>query len=1212
MTNYVFLMIFKLIFVIFRSRAPLKVKVCASEVDEGGRYLILKLEIDGSQYILGNIYGPNTDNPLFFSEVFGKLEEIGSAGIILTGDLNLAVGPLDYIGSRSCHSNVQAKEQFNAYIEEFTLIDVWRREHGDTLGFTRQQQTPLVSSRLDYIFVSSELISQVQGSEIYPGICSDHSLVSMKFNLNGQGRGKGYWKCNCHYLRHDVDFVNFIKDKIKEYREIHKESDVNPNTMWDAFKCYITGFCIQYSSRKKKEKNESKDKLLHQISNNNKELTKLQSQSNCDAIKIKELFNEKERLENELNDILDRETAGLIVRSRIKWAEHGEKSTKYFCNLEKRNNERKTIRQIKSRDGEILKGMGHIQETIHQYYESLYSSQFSQDDAETASLFLSGLDTPRILENQKENLNSPITKAELRSVLKQMPSNKTPGLDGLPSEFYEVFFEDIADMLMASYNYSFDNGILSQTQRYGVITLLLKDGRDPLEMKSYRPISLLNVDYKLIAKVMSQRLKRVITSLIHTDQQGFLSGRNISSNIRTIIDLIEYSDFENIPGSIVLLDFEKAFDRIEHGYLFKVLEQYNLGDNFIKYVKTFYMNRSSFVINNGNMTESIQMSRGIFQGCPISPYLFVLAIEMLAIAIRDSPEIKGINIGDEEKKISLFADDTICFLNGEMDSFLGLFQMLHYFESFSGCHINMSKSEAIHIGSLKNSERKPFEENGLKWNSKTFKALGVTFSIDVKQLYALNFPIKLKKIEQVVNCWKQRHLSLIGKITVVKSLLLPQLLYLFSVLCIDIPQTFFKKLNSILYKFIWNNGNDRVKRTLLCEFYENSGLKMIDPQIYSKAQKMIWVKHLLDENYEAAWKHIEIKMLKSFHDDPLILWKTEAPHCVLNKLKNCQLIENLKIWYEYKHAVVNELNLISYHMQDMIWYNKNVNLRHRPYFYYHAWYERGIVYISDLYNGINGVMTFEDLVLEYDIPITDRRKYDSLMNGIFLNWFEDQQNVNENIFDKIVVELVKKSKVPKHAYSLLRCVDTLSQSKIEIKWENSLGLERDDVDWHVVHTNNFKCTIETQLRSFYFKVFHNAIALNSFLYKIGRSDSPMCYFCQMFPETLKHLFCECTVVGPIWQKLTDCINDKINEIIVYHDFNHIFGVVDGGRHDMCITFLFLCLKFYIIRCKFQQTDLNFDSFISFVKMKQKIEYRIAEKKGKLGCHFKKWSISPFV
>ena len=233
------------------------------------------------------------------------------------------------------------------------------------------------------------------------------------------------------------------------------------------------------------------------------------------------------------------------------------------------------------------------------------------------------------------------------------------------------------------------------------------------------------------------------------------------------------------------------------------------------------------------------------------------------------------------------------------------------------------------------------------------------------------------------------------------------------------------------------------------------------------------------------------------------------------------------------------------------------------------------------------------------------------MNGLFLNWFTDQYDVDENIFDKIVLELVKKLKVPKHAYSLLRDKDYLSQNKVENKWEDCLGLDRNDIDWFAIHRHNFKCTLDTQLRSFYFKVYHNAIAVNSFLYKIGRSDSPLCYFCKKFPETLKHIFCDCTVVAPIWKKLAEYIDSMINESVttVYLDFNHIFGVDIGNRHDKCITFLFLCLKFYIIRCKFQQADLDFQSFMSFVKMKQNIEYRIAERKGKLSSHFKKWTLS---
>ena len=239
--------------------------------------------------------------------------------------------------------------------------------------------------------------------------------------------------------------------------------------------------------------------------------------------------------------------------------------------------------------------------------------------------------------------------------------------------------------------------------------------------ENYRPISLLTTDYKLIAKTMANRLKLVLDDLIHEDQNGFMKGRNIGCNIprniRTIIDLIEYTDIKDIPGSIVLLDIEKAFDHVdsvEHGFLYEVLSRFNLGDNFIQWVKTFYNCRKSYVINNGFLSKPIDMSRGIFQGCPVSPFLFLFATEILAIAVRSNDNIKGIKMGNTGKKINLLADDTTCFLQGDLGSFRELFSILDKFTSFSGCTINLSKSEAIHIGSLKGTDFCPFEEAGLR------------------------------------------------------------------------------------------------------------------------------------------------------------------------------------------------------------------------------------------------------------------------------------------------------------------------------------------------------------------------------------------------------------------------------------------------------------------------------------------------------------------
>ena len=134
-------------------------------------------------------------------------------------------------------------------------------------------------------------------------------------------------------------------------------------------------------------------------------------------------------------------------------------------------------------------------------------------------------------------------------------------------------------------------------------------------------------------------------------------------------------------------------------------------------------------------------------------------------------------------------------------------------------------------------------------------------------------------------------------------------------------------------------------------------------------------------------------------------------------------------------------------------------------------------------------------------------------------------------------------------------------------------------------------------------------SLRQFLHRIGRSDSPNCYFCNNLPETILHLFCECEKVSPLWDELCFLINNISVESFTFSNFEKMFGVTDLSEHDNCINFLFLCLKFYLHRCKFQQTNPNFVAFLNLVKIKRNTEHKIAESKGKLRQHFKKWTLN---
>ena len=163
---------------------------------------------------------------------------------------------------------------------------------------------------------------------------------------------------------------------------------------------------------------------------------------------------------------------------------------------------------------------------------------------------------------------------------------------------------------------------------------------------------------------------------------------------------MDFTDKENIPGLLIFIDFQKAFDTLEWSYLYKCLEAFNFGDELICWVRTFYQNIQSCVINNGSASDYSNLERGVRQGDPLSPYLFILAGETMVVAMRENVEIKGIKLGEEETKLLQYADDTTAVLS-DTNSALALFKLLESFQRLSGLNVNSSKTEGLWVGSLK-------------------------------------------------------------------------------------------------------------------------------------------------------------------------------------------------------------------------------------------------------------------------------------------------------------------------------------------------------------------------------------------------------------------------------------------------------------------------------------------------------------------------------
>ena len=463
---------------------------------------------------------------------------------------------------------------------------------------------------------------------------------------------------------------------------------------------------------------------------------------NFNSPNIAHILNEYEDLKMELQSIYEEKGRAAIFRSKCRWVEKGERPTKYFFNLEKRNYNRKTITELRTESETVTNNESQILEAIENYYSELYASANNSQE-NNVDEFTEHLKIPKLSDADRDRIEGPLSYEECKKALDTFQNNKAPGEDGFTVEFYMFFFDLLGHDLVASFNEAYDANELTISQRRGVITLIPKEDGSLLELSNWRPVTLLNVDCKIATKAIARRIEPLLPNLVHTDQTGFIKGRYIGENIRLIIDIMEHTKSESIPGILVSLDFRKAFDSLEWSFMMKALDIFNFGTSIKRWISTFYTKIESAAINNGFMTNWFRPSRGVRQGCPLSPYLFVLSTEILSSKIRQEPSITGIKIFGHEIKLSQFADDTNLFC-ADLISVENALKTVGDFGRLAGLKLNIKKSKAIWLGKWEKNKSYPLQ---LKWLHSPVRLLGIHVSYDEKGNNELNFNLKIRKLQ---------------------------------------------------------------------------------------------------------------------------------------------------------------------------------------------------------------------------------------------------------------------------------------------------------------------------------------------------------------------------------------------------------------------------------------------------------------------------------
>ena len=1129
------------------------------DCDCNGRFILIKAKIQGEIMYLLNIYAPNSekDKTSFFRGINLKLVEHNVTAndlIFIGGDWNSAMcGEMDKNGGRKLTGQT-ISDDMKTLITNFDLIDIWRVQNPTTKRYTFRQKRPLIQTRLDYFLISKYASDMVNQSRILASFCSDHSCVSLNLStIEKSNKGNGLWKYNSS-LNSDNTYVEAMKLLLNEWNNQYDGIE-NKHLKWDLIKYEIRNYTRKYGSKRKKDLNQ-------EIVYLNNELTQLEI--DLGLTPSEELQTEYETKRERLKEIEEERAKGAIIRSRVKWLEEGEKPTKYFFNLEKSNYSKKHIRKLHLENGQSVTNDKEILNEACIFYSDLYKS--NNTIIENNNQFFTK-DHKTLSNSEKLHCDNDITPEECYKCLLSFKNNKTPGNDGLTKEFYLKFWPNISKPLMESFRYSQEIGKMSTSQRQAVVTLIEKKDSDRQYLSNWRPISLLNFDYKLLTKTLANRIKVVLPSIISSSQTGYIKDRSITDSVRLIQDLLHYLQIKKLPGILLMIDFKKAFDSLEWNFITRALTHFNFGPNFIQWTQIIYNDISSCIINNNVTSQYFKIERGVRQGDPLSPYLFIISVELLAISLKMNSNINGINIDSREYKLTMYADDLTLTLSNT-SSVHETRETLTNFGKCSGLEINKQKTEAMLIGSWDGYEEIP--KLNVKITNKPVKLLGIYITADINSIVMQNFDSKIDALLRQLHWWKARDLSLKGKVLIVKSLGLSKFQYVASLL--PIPETVIKRVNKIIYEFIWGGKVDKVKRCIFEQDYPRGGYKMLNFIDMIKSSSAYWMKSYLDCT-DRDWK-LTFESLCKIKNLNLFLRSNFDTKEIPASLPE-YYVDSIKNWHHILQYKENNTNA-SLANFNFIWYNKDIKIEGNT-VYCANLFSIGLWTIKDLYNTDDTIIPFS---------IWRRRGAKEIHRLLWMSIIRIANTSLKHLIKTSTLHTkvtIKSQSVSiqtitqKHIKSILANVkyESINGSslKYRIKWSENFGIIANE-HWENIFKILHFSPIGNKTKDLQYKIILRVISTNYLLYKMGKVTSPNCSFCHIALERIDHLFFECIHVKSLWASVFATVQQKFGTDLIPTLKLCILGYYDNVDNCSDITFsainiIIVYVKLFIFRCKLE-------------------------------------------
>ena len=811
-----------------------KLELVEAEIGHFSVTCMFKNVEDGFLWAFTGVYGSvkRSKREMFWEEL-GALKGLWEGPWCIGGDFNVVLSPND----RNLEGGLShPMRRFNEVVNELGLRDLplqggpftWRGGNGNQR-----------MSRLDRFLVSADWESQFSNviQRTLPRPVSDHCPVML--DSDGIKSGPSPFRFENMWLKFD-GFKDLLRGWWQSLQFSGSYSFVLPSKL-KALKGILKVWNKEVFGRVEIKKKEALSRISYWD-----EVEKDRELSLTEA-------EEREKARENYKEWVDLEEVSWRQKSREIWLKEGDRNTGFFHRMANSHRRRNSITSIRINGRNLVKE-AEVKEGLVRAYQSLLSVPTNW------RLPFPEIYVNLIGEDHCAKLEEMFTEEEILAAVSELNDDKAPGPDGFPLAFWSFSWDFVKEEVMGFFRKFFQNDQFVKSLNATFLVLVPK-GRTVVDLKDLRPISLVGSLYKILSKVLANRIKRVMSLVISQSQNSFVEGRQILDAVLIANEAVDSTLRGKEKGILYKLDIEKAYDHIRWDFLLKMLERMGFGPKWIRWINWCISTATFSVLINGSPSGFFRSSRGLRQGDPLSSYLFVIGMEALSCMLKRAVEgnfisrcrFGGRDGGEIVISHLLYADDTIIFCDANTKQLMYLRWTLMWFEAFSGLKINLFKSEIIPLGRVDNVEVLA-AELGCGVGSLPTKYLGLPFGAPHRASGVWD-SIE-ERFRNRLSSWKRQYISKGGRLTLIRSTLSSLPIYFLSLF--RIPKIVWSRLEKIQRDFLWGGGNLERKPHLVnwntvCREKNRGGLGVRGLSMMNQALLCKWCWRFANER-DSLWR----------------------------------------------------------------------------------------------------------------------------------------------------------------------------------------------------------------------------------------------------------------------------------------------------------------------------------------------------------------------